>query len=170
VRREVDEEFAQYVRARQHRLLRGAFLVCGDTHLAEELLEGALAKLATRWGRLRAEDPDGYVRRVLYRDAVSSWRRARRESLDLPLEPLPADGSGYLGGGGDRIDLERALELLTPRQRAVLVLRFFEDRTESDTAEALGLSTRSVRSQTDAAIAALREVMPGLAPTSGDLS
>jgi len=170
MRREVDEEFAQYVRARQHRLLRGAFLVCGDTHLAEELLESAFAKLATRWGRLGAEDPDGYVRRVLYRDAVSSWRRARRESLDLHLEPLPADDSGHLGGAGDRIDLERALELLTPRQRAVLVLRFFEDRSESDTAEALGVSTRSVKSQTDAAIAALRGVMPGLAPAGGDLS
>jgi len=169
MRREVDEEFALYVRARQHRLLRAAFLVCGDRHLAEELVEGALAKLATRWSRLRTEDPDAYVRRVLYRDAVSSWRRARRESLDLHLDPL-ADDPGPHGGVDDRIDPERALELLTPRQRAVLVLRFFEDRTEADTAEALGVSTRSVRSQTDAAIAALRGVMPGLAPTGGDPS
>jgi RNA polymerase sigma-70 factor (sigma-E family) len=145
MRREVDEEFAQYVRARQHRLLRGAFLVCGDTHLAEELLEGALAKLAARWGRLRAEDPDAYVRRLLYRDAVSSSRRARRESLDLHLERLP--DAPNPGDVDDRVDPERALELLTPRQRAVLVLRFFEDRTEADTAEALGVSTRSVRSQ-----------------------
>jgi RNA polymerase sigma-70 factor (sigma-E family) len=165
MRREVDEEFAQYVRARQHRLLRGAFLVCGDAHLAEELLEGALAKLAARWGRLRAEDPDAYVRRVLYRDAVASWRRARRESLHL--ERLA--GATSTNGVEDRIDPERALELLTPRQRGVLVLRFFEDRTEADTAEALGMSTRSVRSQADAAIAQLRAVMPGLAPTVGDL-
>ncbi len=169
MRREVDEEFAQYVRARQHRLLRGAFLVCGDTHLAEELLARALAKLATRWGRLRAEDPDAYVRRVLYRDAGSSWRRSRRESLDLHLEPL-VDDQGRQGGVDDRIDLERALELLTPRQRAVLVLRFFEDRTEADTGEALGISTRAVRSQADRAIATLRAVMPGLAPAGGDLS
>jgi RNA polymerase sigma-70 factor (sigma-E family) len=168
MRREVDEEFAQYVRARQHRLLRGAFLVCGDTHLAEELLEGALAKLAARWGRLRAEDPDAYVRRLLYRDAVSSSRRARRESLDLHLERLP--DAPNPGDVDDRVDPERALELLTPRQRAVLVLRFFEDRTEADTAEALGVSTRSVRSQSDAAITVLRRVMPGLAPAGGDLS
>jgi RNA polymerase sigma-70 factor (sigma-E family) len=168
MRREVDEEFAQYVRARQHRLLRGAFLVCGDTHLAEELLEGALAKLAARWGRLRAEDPDAYVRRLLYRDAVSSSSRARRESLDLHLERLP--DAPNPGDVDDRVDPERALELLTPRQRAVLVLRFFEDRTEADTAEALGVSTRSVRSQSDAAITVLRRVMPGLAPAGGDLS
>jgi RNA polymerase sigma-70 factor (sigma-E family) len=168
MRREVDEEFAQYVRARQHRLLRGAFLVCGDTHLAEELLEGALAKLAARWGRLRAEDPDAYVRRLLYRDAVSSSRRARRESLDLHLERLP--DAPNPGDVDDRVDPERALEMLTPRQRAVLVLRFFEDRTEADTAEALGVSTRSVRSQSDAAITVLRRVMPGLAPAGGDLS
>jgi RNA polymerase sigma-70 factor (sigma-E family) len=168
MRREVDEEFAQYVRARQHRLLRGAFLVCGDTHLAEELLEGAVAKLAARWGRLRAEDPDAYVRRLLYRDAVSSSRRARRESLDLHLERLP--DAPNPGDVDDRVDPERALELLTPRQRAVLVLRFFEDRTEADTAEALGVSTRSVRSQSDAAITVLRRVMPGLAPAGGDLS
>jgi RNA polymerase sigma-70 factor (sigma-E family) len=168
MRREVDEEFAQYVRARQHRLLRVAFLVCGDTYLAEELLEGALAKLAARWGRLRAEDPDAYVRRLLYRDAVSSSRRARRESLDLHLERLP--DAPNPGDVDDRVDPERALELLTPRQRAVLVLRFFEDRTEADTAEALGVSTRSVRSQSDAAITVLRRVMPGLAPAGGDLS
>jgi RNA polymerase sigma-70 factor (sigma-E family) len=169
MRREVDEEFAQYVRARQHRLLRAAFLVCGDTHLAEELVGDALAKLATRWSRLRTEDPEAYVRRTLYRDAVSSWRRTRRDSLDLHLEPLADDG-GPLGGVDERIDLERALELLTPRQRAVVVLRFFEDRTEADTAEALGVSTRLVRSQTDAAVAALRAVMPGLTPAGGELS
>ena len=80
MRREVDEEFAQYVRARQHRLLRAAFLVCGDVHLAEDLLQGALVKLAARWERLRNENPDAYVRKILYRDAVSSWRRTRREA------------------------------------------------------------------------------------------
>lgn len=169
MRREVDEEFAQYVHARQHRLLRAAFLVCGDPRLAEDLLEGALAKLALRWGRLRTEDPDAYVRRILYRDAVSSWRRTRRESLDLHvLEPLAGGGSADLGGIGERIDLERALEQLTPRQRAVLVLRFFEDRTAADTAEVLGLSTGTVRSQTEAALTRLRSLMPDLASTGGD--
>src|SRR5580765_1199140 len=107
---EVDEEFARYVRARQHRLLRAAFLVCGDVHLAEDLLQGALAKLATRWERLRTENPDAYVRKILYRDAVSSWRRTRRESLsifpDLELTDPQPDGSS---GAGERVDVLRAL-------------------------------------------------------------
>ena len=170
MRRAVDEEFAQYVRARQHRLLRAAFLVCGDARLAEDLLEGALARLALRWERVRTEDPDAFVRRTLYREAVSSSRRAGRESLDLRLaETLARDGSVDPAGLGERIDLERALELLTPRQRAVLVLRFFEESTEEDTAEVLGLSTGTVRSQGHAALTRLRALLPDLATARGDL-
>jgi DNA-directed RNA polymerase specialized sigma24 family protein len=171
VQRAVDEEFAQYVRARQHRLLRAAFLVCGDARLAGELLEGALAKLAVRWHRLGTEDPDVFVRRTLYRQAVSSSHRAGREWLDLRgAEPVATDGSADLGGVGERVDLERALELLTPRQRAVLVLRFFEDRTEEDAAEVLGLSVGTVRRQGQAALTSLRALLPDLATAAGDLS
>ena len=165
MRQEVDEEFARYVRARQHRLLRAAFLVCGDVHLAEDLLQGALAKLATRWERLRHENPDAYVRKILYRDAVSSWRRTRRESLslfpDLELVDSEPDRSSR---AGERIDLLRALGQLTPKQRAVVVLRFFEDRSEADTAEALGVSVGTVKSQTHAALARLRALLPDFAP------
>jgi RNA polymerase sigma-70 factor (sigma-E family) len=163
MRREVDEEFAQYVRARQHRLLRAAFLVCGDLHLAEDLLQGALVKLAARWERLRNENPDAYVRKILYRDAVSSWRRTRRESLSLfpDLDRLEPDRST---GTGERLDLLRALAQLTPKQRAVIVLRFFEDRSEADTADALGVSVGTVKSQTHAALARLRTLLPEFAP------
>ena len=165
MQQEVDAEFARYVRARQHRLLRAAFLVCGDLHLAEDLLQGALAKLATRWERLRHENPDAYVRRILYRDAVSSWRRTRRESLSLFPE-LELDGTepDRSTRAGERVDLLRALGQLTPKQRAVVVLRFFEDRTEADTAEALGVSVGTVKSQTHAALARLRTLLPEFAP------
>ena len=163
MRHEVDEEFASYVRARQHRLLRAAYLVCGDAHLAEDLLQGALTKLATRWDKLRHENPDAYVRRILYRDAVSSWRRTRRESLSsLPLIEVPVgDRSAQTG---QRVDLERALAELTPKQRAVVVLRFFEDRSELEAAEVLGVSVGTVKSQTHAALARLRTLLPGFAP------
>jgi RNA polymerase sigma-70 factor (sigma-E family) len=163
MRREVDEEFARYVRARQHRLLRAAYLVCGDAHLAEDLLQGALTKLAVRWDRLRHENPDAYVRRILYRDAVSSWRKTRRESLSsLPLVEVPVhDRSSQTG---QRVDLERALSELTPKQRAVVVLRFFEDRSEIEAAEALGVSVGTVKSQTHAALARLRSLLPDFAP------
>jgi RNA polymerase sigma-70 factor (sigma-E family) len=163
MRQEVDEEFAGYVRARQHRLLRAAYLVCGDAHLAEDLLQGAFVKLALRWDRLRNENPDAYVRRILYRDAVSAWRRTRRESI---AAVLPDTGSVDPSAAVvDRLDLERALATLTPRQRAVIVLRFFEDRTEADTAEVLGVSVGTVKSQTHAALARMRARVPDLAPS-----
>ena len=163
MRHEVDEDFARYVRARQHRLLRAAYLVCGDAHLAEDLLQGAFAKLAGRWEKVRAENPDAYVRRILYRDAVSSWRRTRRESLSslTLVDVLVHDQSPRTG---QRVDLERALAELTPKQRAVVVLRFFEDRTEVESAEVLGVSVGTVKSQTHAALARLRTLLPDFAP------
>jgi RNA polymerase sigma-70 factor (sigma-E family) len=161
--REVDEDFARYVRARQHALLRAAYLVCGDAHLAEDLLQQAFTKVALRWDRLRSENPDAYVRRILYRDAVSSWRRTRRESL---VEALPDRGSPDASARVvDRLDVARALAALTPKQRAVVVLRYFEGRTEADTAEVLGVSVGTVKSQTHAALARLREQVPDLAST-----
>ena len=163
MRHEVDEEFARYVRARQHRLLRAAYLVCGDAHLAEDLLQGALTKLATRWDKIRHENPDAYVRRILYRDAVSSWRKTRRESLSsLPLIEVPVHDR--TSETSQRVDLERALAELTPKQRAVVVLRFFEDRSEIEAAEALGVSVGTVKSQTHAALARLRALLPDFAP------
>ena len=165
MQQEVDEEFARYVRARQHRLLRAAFLVCGDVHLAEDLLQGALAKLAVRWERLRHENPDAYVRKILYRDAVSSWRRTRRESLSLfPELDLAGTEPDRASRAGERVDRLRALGQLTPKQRAVVVLRFFEDRSEADTADALGVSVGTVKSQTHAALGRLRTLLPDFAP------
>ncbi len=163
MRHDVDEEFARYVRARQHRLLRAAYLVCGDAHLAEDLLQGALTKLASRWDKIRHENPDAYVRRILYRDAVSSWRKTRRESLSsVPLIEVPVPDR--TSQTGQRVDLERALAELTPKQRAVVVLRFFEDRSEVEAAEALGVSVGTVKSQTHAALAKLRTLLPDFAP------
>lgn len=163
MRHEMDEEFARYVRARQHRLLRAAYLVCGDAHLAEDLLQAALTKVAARWDRLRHENPDAYVRRILYRDAVSSWRRTRRESLSsLPLIEVPVHDRSEQTG--QRVDLERALAELTPKQRAMVVLRFFEDRSEGEAAEVLGVSVGTVKSQTHAALGRLRTLLPDFAP------
>lgn len=161
MQREVDEDFARYVRARQHALLRAAYLVCGDAHLAEDLLQQAFAKVALRWDRLRHENPDAYIRRILYRDAISSWRRTRRERV---VEVLPDAGRPDQSAAvAERLDLERALATLTPKQRAVVVLRFLEDRSEADTAEVLGVSVGTVKSQTHTALARLREHIPDLA-------
>lgn len=159
----MDAEFAEYVRARQHGLLRAAYLVCGDRHQAEDLVQQALIKLALRWEKIRTEHPDAFVRRVLYRDAVSSWRRTRRERPTLD----PAGSSPYAAHDEHveaKVDLERALSRLAPGQRAVLVLRFFEDRSEAETAAILGVSVGTVKSQTHDALSRIRTLVPHLAP------
>ena len=155
-----DVEFVEYVRARQHMLLRAAYLVCGDLPLAEDLLEGALVKLARQWERVRDEQPDAFVRRILYRDAISSWRNRRPEVVGMDaLWEEPPD-SWDAEEVERRLDVLRALGGLTPRQRATVVLRYFEDRTEQDTAEVLGVSVGTVRSQTHDALRHLRAALP----------
>lgn len=165
---EVGEDYIAFVRARQGALLRAAYLVCGDHHLAEDLLQDALVKLASRWERIRDEAPEAYVRRILYRDAISRWRRTRREvSVDhhdpdgrlarLRHERHPVQD--WVSGA----DVRDALLLLPPRQRAVIVLRYFEDLSEADIAATLGISRGTVKSQASDAMRTLR----GLLPASG---
>jgi RNA polymerase sigma-70 factor (sigma-E family) len=155
-------EFVAFVEARQHRLLRSAFLVCGDHHLAEDLVQGALVKLAMRWDQLRDGEPEAFLRTVIYRDAVSWWRRWRRELLTEA--PPRADPSSR---PEDEIELRlvfrTALGRLTARQRAVLVLRYFDDLSEVRTAEVLGVSVGTVKSQTSVALRRLRALAPELA-------
>ncbi|MEV4279085.1 SigE family RNA polymerase sigma factor [Actinoplanes xinjiangensis] len=159
----VDSDFAAFVEARQHRLLRSAYLVCGDHHLAEDLLQGALVKLALRWNRVREGDPEAFLRTVMYRDAVSWWRRFRREQLsDAPPE-RPAGGDDV----PNRLVFEAALRRLPPRQRAVLVLRYFDDLTEARTADILGVTVGTVKSQASAALRKLRDLAPELGEMVG---
>ena len=94
MRREVDAEFAEYVGARQHDLLRAAFLVCGDPGLAQGLLQRSLTRLALRWDKVRSEDPDSYVRQHLYRDAVAASSRIHRIHRDHPEHPDLLDDPG----------------------------------------------------------------------------
>jgi len=154
------DEFVAFVRARQDRMLRSAYLVCGDYHLAEDLLQGALVKLALRWRQVRDGDPEAYLRRILHRDAISWWRRWRRELLtSAPPSPSGPDSSENTSV---RLVFAAALRRLTPSQRAVLVLRFVEDLTEARTAEVLGVSVGTVKSQTNVALRRLRQLAPEL--------
>lgn len=160
MRREVDAEFAEYVGAREHDLLRAAFLVCGDPGLAQGLLQRSLTRLALRWERVRSEDPDTYVRQHLYRDAVAASSRVRRLHRDHPdqLDDLGGAWAELAGGAASdselarRGDLGRALVELSAKQRAVLVLRYFEGRSEGDTADLLGVSVGAVRNHTHSAL------------------
>jgi RNA polymerase sigma-70 factor (sigma-E family) len=155
------DEFAAFARSCQRRLLRAAYLICGDAHLAEDLLQSALVKVAMRWPQLRDGQPEAYARTVLYRDAVSWWRRQRREVTVAAPPEVRAPGPGT-DEVALRIIFARALRRLTPKQRAVLVLRYFEDHTEARTAQVLGVSVGTVKSQTAVALRRLRELAPEL--------
>lgn len=162
--RHTDEDFASYVRARQGALLRSAVLFAGDHHAAQDLLQDAFTKLALNWHRVRDGHPDAYVRTVLYRDSVSRWRRQRREVLrgdwadadriHGAAEPLEPDA--WLSGA----EVRHALQQLTAKQRAVLVLRYYDDLSETQIAQTLGVSNGTVKSQAHVALRRLRELLP----------
>ncbi len=159
--------FEAYVHARTVALSRIAFLLTGDHHLAEDLVQQTFLRVAGRWQRVVAEgDPDPYVRKVLYHQHISWWRRARRITqttlvgTDLPV-PDHADRVTVT------VAVQRALARLGPRQRAALVLRYFEDRTEAETAEILGCRLGTVKSQVRDGLARLRTLAPDLADLMG---
>lgn len=149
--------FEQYVAERRTALVRTAYLLCGDAHLAEDLVQGALVKAVAHWRRI-GDHPEPWLRKVIVNDNISRWRRHRgRESLmDRPPD------SAALESGRD-LDLAAALARLAPRQRAVVVLRYYEDLTEQETARVLGISVGTVKSQHRDALGRLRELMPSLA-------
>jgi RNA polymerase sigma-70 factor (sigma-E family) len=156
------EGFAEFVHARGGALARVAYLLTGDHQHAEDLVQTALAKTAVHWPSVRVGDPAAYVRRVLFNEHISWWRRRRlRETLFSRLpdvrQPDPSDATA------DQIVVRDALARLSRRQRAVLVLRFFEDLTEAQTADLLGIGVGTVKSHTRDALARLRQVAPDLA-------
>ncbi len=154
-------EFADFVRGRSFALLRAAYLLTGDQHLAEDLVQEALARTHRAWGRLRQTGhAEAYARRVLYHQRVTAWRRRRvPEVLVDQLPELAQETDDTLAL---RLALRTALQTLTAKQRAVVVLRYFEDRSEAETAELLGVSVGTVKSQCHHALRYLRERVPGL--------
>lgn len=156
-------EFEAWVHARAPQLLRRAYLLTGDRQLAEDLLQDTLARVAQRWTRLHQHGaPDAYAARVLYHLSIDRWRRRRARPTEVPAPAPERTGGDDAEDAVRRVVLPEALLLLTPRQRAVLVLRFFEDRTEVESAELLGCSVSTVKSQTRHALARLRELAPDL--------
>jgi RNA polymerase sigma-70 factor (sigma-E family) len=155
-------DFALFVSASSRRLLRTAYLLTGDPGLAEDLLQTALEKAYRQWSRIHRKDiPEAYVRRIMVNAATDSWRRQRRTSevqldearllwvIDAELEGVPA-----------RAMLMDCVRQLSAGQRAVLVLRYFEDLTEAETVKTLGCSVGTVKSQNARAMARLRELLP----------
>ncbi|MBY8847362.1 SigE family RNA polymerase sigma factor [Saccharothrix longispora] len=150
-----DREFRAYFEARAVVVRRTAFLMCGDWHRAEDLAQTALAKVYAHWGRLERDGKvDAYVRKVLVRSFIDDvrWRGRRPETVvrDVP------EVAGEAPGVEDAVDVRRALEGLPPRQRAAVVLRYWEDLPVAETAAAMGCSEGTVKSQVSKGPATLR--------------
>jgi len=152
-------DFEEFVLARRGALLRTAYLLVGDAHDAEDLVQVALAKVVPQWRRI-SHRPEPYVRTVLARESVNRWRarRWREAPRDVVPEPVPVGGAPS-EHADERLVLEQALSSLAPRQRAVIVLRYFDDLTEKETAAALGIAVGTVKSQARDALVRLRAIL-----------
>jgi RNA polymerase sigma-70 factor (sigma-E family) len=154
------ESFSAWAAHTQGRLLRTAVLLTGDHQRAEDLVQEALFKVALRWRRLRDGHPEAYARQVLVRDNISWWRKHHREVLVEPPERPVVD---MATATDRRLLVDHSLAALTPRQRAVVVLRYYDDLTEQATADALGVAVGTVKRQAHLALRRLAEAAPELA-------
>jgi RNA polymerase sigma-70 factor (sigma-E family) len=159
--RQADEdEFTAYVAASSPRLRRTAFLICGDWQHAEDAVQNAMVKLYSSWAKVRdRESLDGFVRTTLIRGLIDEGRRPWRRERSVEVLPERADPGSGGSGSDDRMAMLSALAEVPPRQRAVLVLRFYEDCDVADTARLLGCSEGNVKSQTARGLAKLRALL-----------
>lgn len=151
--------------SRSPALLRTAYLLTGDVHHAQDLLQQALMGTARRWSRIhRRDQPDAHVRRAMYNHQARWWRlRAAQPESPMADPPHRAAAGDHAEQIADRDGLMAALRRLPPRQRAVVVLRYYEDRSEADVSALLRISLGRVRSQASKALAKLRALEPSLA-------
>lgn len=152
-----DAEFEAYMSARQPSLLRTAYLLTGDRSAAEDLVQTALAKLYLSWDKVQKRELlDGYVRRIMVNENNSLWRRAWKRK-EVATDQLPDHASVVDNPDhGERSALWEFVNTLPKKQRAVIVLRYYEDLSEAETAEILGVSVGTVKSQASRALASMR--------------
>ena len=156
-----EEEFRRFVQLRWHGLVRTAYLLTGDRGRAEDLVQQTLVKVHRRWSHVvTAESPYAYTRAALANESASWWRRKRvSETLgEIPAHADRAPADDYRAVD-TRDELARAVLQLPPRMRAVVVLRYFDDLSERDTAAALGMSVGSVKSQSSRGLDRLRAAL-----------
>ena len=155
-----DAEFGEYLESRAVVMRRTAYLLCGgDWHRAEDLVQTTLTKIYVAWSRLRRDGSvDAYSRKIMVRAAIDESRRAyrRREAV---VGDVPETVTSQASGVEDAVDVRRALARLPAGQRAVVVLRYWEDLSVAETAEALGKSEGTIKSQAAKGLAALRRLL-----------
>jgi RNA polymerase sigma-70 factor (sigma-E family) len=158
-----ERDFEEFVRRRSSSLLQTAYLLTGDRGHAEDLLQTVLLSVAGRWASIDGPK-EPYVRRALVNGATSVWRRRRlvESPLELSAEPWVEDRTTEVV---ERAEILRSLRQLSARQRAVIVLRYFEGLSEAEIAQALGCSTGAVKSYASRALTHLRRLSPQPAPT-----
>ncbi len=167
--REDAEDFRQFMATRSTALLRTAYLLTGDRWHAEDLVQSALTKAYRHWGKVRRSGvPEAYVRRILVNERNSHWRRERSRPREVvgavPERPGVDETQAY----ADRDEMWQALQAMAPRTRAVLVLRYWEDLSEAQTADLLGCTVGTVKSQASRGLRKLAEVLSGDGtPTTG---
>ena len=155
----MDEQgFTAWAAGVERRLLRSTYLLTGDLQRAEDLVQEALIKVAMRWDRLHDGNPTGYARTIIARDHISWWRRRRRE---VPVD-APWSADAVSSDPDTALVVRRSLQRLTPAQRAVVVLRHFDDLSVEETAAILRVAPGTVKSQNAAALARLRDGAPEL--------
>jgi RNA polymerase sigma-70 factor (sigma-E family) len=166
-----EAEFDELVAGRAHALRRTAYLLCGDWHQAEDLVQVAFMKLHASWHRVRRQEAfDAYLRKTLLRACIDEKRRARWRR-EAPTDVLPEVADPAVPPDGVRDVLVAGLRQLPPGQRATLVLRFFEDLSVEETARALGCSPGTVKSQTSKGLTAMRAVVgPAHLAPKGELA
>jgi RNA polymerase sigma-70 factor (sigma-E family) len=156
-----DEEFREFMRDRASLLHQSAYLLCGDWHLAHDLVQDTLVKAYQHWPRVRqADSPDAYVRGILLNEARTRWRRRDRA---MPVSRFPEGREPVAPDATDdiarRAGLLQALLALPLRQRATIILRYLEGMSERETAAVLGCSEGTVKSQSARALGTLRSFL-----------
>jgi RNA polymerase sigma-70 factor (sigma-E family) len=150
------EDFPDFVRSASGSLLHTAWLLTGDRHRAEDLVQGALVRTYSAWGRVRSEDATAYARRVLVNLHTDWWRRRPWREAPVPTPPEAAEGTDPASASDDRDALVRALAALGRRERTVVVLRYYADLDVETVAGLLGVTQGTVKSAASRALAKLR--------------
>lgn len=151
-----DDGFDEFVRETSGRLLAAAYLLTGSREQAEDLTQEAYARVFLRWSRLKDEAPYAYARTIMLNRHRDWWRRPFRE-VPTVHEPTPRDTHDDSSLLGMRDQLMRAMRSLTPRERSVVILKYFEDASEDDIAQALHMARGTVKSTTNRALRKMRD-------------